>query len=82
MPAGRRFFSAARDCRGDEVPSNPKERFAAMLDLLHNDKLWASEYETFVLQVSFAGPGETVTFAEAFAATRRLVDKVCREGRS
>jgi hypothetical protein len=41
---------------GQGVPSNPKERFTAMLDLLHNDKLWASEYETFVLQVSFAGP--------------------------
>ena len=67
---------------GEGVPSNPKERFAAMLDLLHNDKLWASEYETFVLQVSFAGPGETVSFAEAFAATRRMVDKVYREGRA
>ena len=63
---------------GEGVPSNPKERFAAMLDLLHNDKLWASEYETFVLQVSFAGPGEMISFAEAFAATRRLVDKVYR----
>jgi hypothetical protein len=61
---------------GDGVPSNPGERFAAMLDLLHNDKLWASEYETFVLQVSFAGPGQTITFAEAFAATRRLVGAV------
>jgi len=30
----------------------PAERFAAMLDLLHNDKLWASEYKPFVLQVS------------------------------
>ena len=59
------------------APSNPNERFGAMLDLLHNDKLWASEYETFVLQVSFAGPGETISFAEAFAATRRLVVAVC-----
>jgi hypothetical protein len=65
---------------GASVPSNPRERFAAMLDLLHNDRLWASEYETFVLQVSFAGPGETITFDEAFAATGRLVDKVYREG--
>jgi hypothetical protein len=67
---------------GEGVPSNPKERFAVMLDLLHNDKLWATEYETFVLQVSFAGLGETTTFAEAFAATRRLVDKVYKEGRA
>ncbi len=64
---------------GQGVPSNPKERFGAMLDLLHNDKLWASEYETFVLQVSFAGPGEKVTFAEAFAATRRLVAAVYKD---
>ena len=67
---------------GKDVPSNPRERFGAMLDLLHNDKLWASEYKTFVLQVSFAGPGETISFAEAFAATRRLVDKVYTEGRA
>ncbi len=65
---------------GEGVPSNPKERFAAMLDLLQNDRLWTSEYETFVLQVSFAGPGETISFAEASAAARRLVDKVHREG--
>jgi hypothetical protein len=32
---------------GQGVPSNPEERFDAMLDLLHNDKLWASDYETF-----------------------------------
>ena len=48
---------------GQGVPSNPKERFAAMLEFLHNDELWASEYGTFVLQVSFAGPGETISFA-------------------
>jgi len=67
---------------GEGVPLNTKERFAAMLERLHNDKLWSSEYETFVLQVSFAGPGETISFAEAFAATRRLVEKVYREGRA
>ena len=52
------------------------ERICAMLERLHNDKLWASEYETFVIEVSFAGPGETISFAEAFAATRRLVATV------
>lgn len=61
---------------GAAVPLDHAERFALMLDLLHSDKAWASEYETFVLQVSFARPGETITFAEAFAATRRLVDTV------
>ena len=67
---------------GEDVPSNPNERFASMLDLLDSDKSWASEYERFVLQVSFAKPDETITFAEAFAAARRLVDRVYREGRA
>ena len=65
---------------GEGVPSNPRERFAAMLELLHNDKLWASEYETFVLQVSFAKEGERISFAEAFAATKRLATKIYGEG--
>jgi hypothetical protein len=67
---------------GESVPSKPNDRFASMLDLLQNDKLWASEYERFVLQVSFAKPDETISFAEAFAATRRLVNKVYGEGRA
>ncbi len=49
-----------------------------MLEHLRDDKLWAAEYETFVLQVSFAKPEETISFAEAFAATRRLVKLVMR----
>ena len=61
---------------GEGVPENTKERFAAMLNKLSDDKLWASEYETFVLQVSFAKEDERITFAEAFAATRRLVTLV------
>jgi hypothetical protein len=50
-----------------------------MLDLLQNDKLWASECETFVLQVRFAKKDERISFAEAFAATRSLVASVYRE---
>lgn len=61
---------------GGGAPLAPAARFALMLDLMQKDKLWASEYEGFVLQVSFASPGSTITFAEAFAATRRLVDTV------
>lgn len=67
---------------GEGVPSNPKERFAAMLDLLHNDELWAFEYETFVLQVSFAKEDERISFAEAFEATKRLVGMVYRGGQA
>lgn len=58
---------------GSEVPLNPRERFTTMLEILDGDKLWASEYKTFVFQVSFAKPDETVSFAEALAATKRLV---------
>lgn len=47
-----------------------------MLDKLYDDKLWAAEYEAFVLQVSFARPEERISFAEAFAAARRLADSV------
>jgi hypothetical protein len=63
---------------GGGVPANASARFTVMLERLRDDKLWTSEYETFVLQVSFAKPGGTISFAEAFAATRRLVDKVYR----
>jgi hypothetical protein len=61
---------------GGGAPLNPIERFVTMLDLLHHDKKWAKEYETFVLQVSFAGPGEKISFSEAFAATQRIVASV------
>ena len=64
---------------GAAVPSNPEERFAAMLDLLNGDKLWAAEYDRFVLQVSFTGPGEAITFAEALAATGRLPASVYKD---
>lgn len=64
---------------GGAAPLDPYARFSLMLDLLHNDKLWASEYEGFVLQVSFARTDSTISFAEAFAATRRLVVTVSRD---
>lgn len=76
-----RETAAADSGRGGAgAPSDPFERFTAMLDCLHSDKAWASEYEAFVLQVSFAKPNEKITFAEAFAAARRLVSSVYREG--
>ena len=54
-------------------------RFATMLDCLSNDKLWASEYETYVLQVSFAGPEERISFSQAVEAARHLIATVCKE---
>lgn len=64
---------------GEAAPLDPAQRFNRMLHLLHADKGWAADYETFVLQVSFARPGETITFAEAFTATKKLVNKIYRD---
>jgi hypothetical protein len=64
---------------GGGAPVNAAERFALMLDLLSHDKDWAKEYDTFVLQVSFAGPDEMISFAEAFAATQRLAASIFAE---
>lgn len=61
---------------GGGAPQDPVERFATMLYNLHNDREWAKEYETFVLQVSFAGPDEIISFVDALAATQRLVGLV------
>lgn len=47
--------------------------FADMIGCLKSDSLWEKEYEEFVLQVSFAEPQEKIGFAEALAATMRLV---------
>lgn len=47
--------------------------FAEMLQRLETDPLWAREYEDFVQQVSFAGAGEVILFADALAACGRLV---------
>jgi hypothetical protein len=63
---------------GEGALSEPAERFAAVLRLLQSDKMWASEYEAFVWQVSFAKPDEHIEFAEALAAARRLIGLVYR----
>jgi len=61
--------------RGGEgaVAGDPAAMFAEMLRRLETDPLWAREYEDFVRQVSFAGPGEVIDFAGAVAACTRLV---------
>jgi hypothetical protein len=59
---------------GERVPAaDPATVFADMLRRLEIDPLWAREYEDFVRQVSFAGPGEAIDFAAALAACRRLI---------
>jgi predicted nucleotidyltransferase component of viral defense system len=63
---------------GGPAEEDPAELFAAMLDRLARDPLWAREYEDFVRQVSFAGPAETLGFEAALAACARLVEAVLR----
>ncbi len=60
--------------RGGETdpPTDPVVIFGGLLQLLETDPLWAREYEDFVRAVSFAGPGDTIGFAEAIAACYRL----------
>ncbi len=58
---------------GGQFPANPVARFAAMLDLLRTDPLWAKEYDKFVRQVSFASPEHAIHFDAALAAVTRLV---------
>ncbi|WP_299692369.1 nucleotidyl transferase AbiEii/AbiGii toxin family protein [Hydrocarboniphaga sp.] len=65
--------AAADTSRGGRLaPEVPAERFAAMLDHLQSDPLWAKEYEQYVQLVSFAGPGERITFGKALGAASRL----------
>jgi len=58
---------------GGQAPRDPAERLVVMLDRLTKDELWADEYAEFVRNVSFAGKDETIAFAAALEAVRRLV---------
>jgi hypothetical protein len=73
---------AADKGRGGEatVPSDPAALFAGMLERLATDRLWASEYEDFVRQVSFADRGDLIGFDQALAALRDLVALLETEG--
>ena len=61
--------------RGDaeHAALEPAELFTAMLERISSDRLWATEYETYVDAVSFAAPGERIGFAAALATLRELV---------
>lgn len=59
---------------GDAAPADPAERFAKMLGRLTDEPQWAVEYEQFVNAVSFASQEERISFDDAFAAARRLVE--------
>jgi predicted nucleotidyltransferase component of viral defense system len=61
--------------RGAGSTGDTAADFAAMLQRLETDPLWAREYEEFVRQVSFAGPEEVIDFVDALAACARLVKR-------
>jgi hypothetical protein len=73
---------AADKGRGGEaaVPSDPTALFAGMFDRLAGDRLWATEYEDFVRQVSFADRAELIGFDQALDALRDLVALLGTEG--
>ena len=72
--------AAAADVeRGVGSAGDAAADFAEMLQRLETDPLWAREYEDFVRQVSFGGPGEGIHFADALAACARLVKCGLRE---
>jgi predicted nucleotidyltransferase component of viral defense system len=68
--------AAADEGRGGAMVADAPTMFAAMLDRLKTDPLWAREYEDFVRQVSFAGTGEEIGFADALASCSRLAKRV------
>jgi hypothetical protein len=71
------FRAAAADAgRGGEATasSDPTTLFASMIERLRSDRLWATEYDDFVRQVSFARPDERIGFDQAVAAVVALVD--------
>ena len=59
---------------GGAAPAMAAERFAAMMQMLLSDKLWAQEYDSYVHQVSFARPDEFIDFDPALDAVARLID--------
>jgi len=53
--------------------ADPAILFAGMLERLASDTLWATEYQNYVRQVSFAAPDELPAFDQALAALTDLV---------
>jgi hypothetical protein len=69
--------------RGGEgnASSNPGTLFAALLERLSTDPLWATEYQNYVRQVSFAAPDELIGFDQALAALKDLLRLIGAGGR-
>ena len=58
---------------GGMVPIAAVDRFARMLERLHQEKFWAEDYEVYVRAVSFASLQERITFDQALARVEKLI---------
>ena len=68
--------------RGGEATASPDPvvLFESMLECLRTDRLWATEYQSYVDAVSFERPDDQLGFAGALAAVHDLVDLVALIG--
>jgi len=64
--------SAESDTGRGGAPANGRDRLTMMFDRLKKEKFWAEDYEWYVRQVSFARPGEIMTYADALNALEAL----------
>jgi hypothetical protein len=69
--------------RGGEATasSDPATLFAGMLERLGTDPVWATEYQNYVHQVSFAAPSKLISFGQALAAVKDLMTLLGTKGR-
>jgi hypothetical protein len=58
---------------GDKAPATGQDRLAMMFDRLRREAFWVDDYDQYVRAVSFARPGETLTFVAALDALEVLV---------
>lgn len=64
---------------GSEVPANPDERIAIMLNRLQRESFWAEDYDAYVRQVSYAKLGEKISFPTALDMLRVLIQSTEQE---
>lgn len=61
------------DRGGGIAPIATTDRFARMLERLHQEKFWSEDYDIYVRGVSFARPDERITFDQALVIVEKLI---------
>jgi hypothetical protein len=64
---------------GGRAPTDPSERFVMMLDRLQREEFWATDYDEYVRQVSYAKIHEQISFAAALDMLTALTDQLRTE---